>query len=354
MRSRASSRKWISRRPKHARNTRSGKKRIAAGLPTTKRPASRKRFATFSATNRANAGPQRKDKLFTFFLQKTEPKLAEETAKLQKLNAERKKLQDGVPSTLVTEAVPPRTMRISRRAIGWTIPGPRWNRPYRSFSLRACTARGRQAAIVAARSGELAYRCIKSVDGPRVCESVLGHAVRRRPLEAARRSRRAGRTAGASGVARLSGGGISRRRLELEGPAQADRALQRLSAIVGHHEGRGRARSRSIACTRGKVASVYRPRPCAIGRWRQAGCCRRPSAVGASSLINRPAITRGSTFRSASTSPTPARPLAARFVYPLAANVPPPSRACGVQRAEPRSARASAFVRIRRCNRWCC
>lgn len=64
------------------------------------------------------------DKLFTFFLQKTEPKLAEETAKLQKLNAERKKLQDGIPSTLVTEAVPPRTMRVLARGNWMDESGP--------------------------------------------------------------------------------------------------------------------------------------------------------------------------------------------------------------------------------------
>ncbi|MBA4020190.1 MAG: hypothetical protein C0483_23770 [Pirellula sp.] len=64
------------------------------------------------------------DKLFTFFLQKTEPKLAEETARLQKLNAERKKLQDSIPSTLVTEAVPPRTMRILARGNWMDETGP--------------------------------------------------------------------------------------------------------------------------------------------------------------------------------------------------------------------------------------
>ena len=64
------------------------------------------------------------DKLFTFFLQKTEPKLAEETARLQKLNAERKKLQDAIPSTLITEAVPPRTMRILARGNWMDESGP--------------------------------------------------------------------------------------------------------------------------------------------------------------------------------------------------------------------------------------
>lgn len=64
------------------------------------------------------------EKIFAYFLSRSEPKLAEETAKLQKLNAERKKLQDAIPSTLVTESVPPRTMRILARGNWMDESGP--------------------------------------------------------------------------------------------------------------------------------------------------------------------------------------------------------------------------------------
>ncbi|MGC3971814.1 MAG: DUF1553 domain-containing protein [Pirellulales bacterium] len=64
------------------------------------------------------------DKLLAYFLQQTEPKLAEQSKRLQDLNAQRKKLQDVIPSTLVTESTPPRTMRVLARGNWMDESGP--------------------------------------------------------------------------------------------------------------------------------------------------------------------------------------------------------------------------------------
>jgi hypothetical protein len=64
------------------------------------------------------------DKLFAFYLQLTEPKLAEQSKRIQVLNALRKKLQDAIPSTLLTEAVEPRTMRVLARGNWMDETGP--------------------------------------------------------------------------------------------------------------------------------------------------------------------------------------------------------------------------------------
>lgn len=64
------------------------------------------------------------DKLFAFYLQLTEPKLAEQSKRIQALNAQRKKLQDAIPSTLVTEGVKPRTMRVLARGNWMDETGP--------------------------------------------------------------------------------------------------------------------------------------------------------------------------------------------------------------------------------------
>jgi hypothetical protein len=63
----------------------------------------------------AKRNAQLSEKIFTFFLQSTEPKLAERTAKLKKLQAERTQFEASIPSTLVTEAVAPREIRVLAR-----------------------------------------------------------------------------------------------------------------------------------------------------------------------------------------------------------------------------------------------
>jgi len=63
----------------------------------------------------AKRTPQLTEKIFTLFLESKHPKLAEQTAKLKKLQAERTQFETSIPSTLVAEAVTPREIRVLAR-----------------------------------------------------------------------------------------------------------------------------------------------------------------------------------------------------------------------------------------------
>jgi hypothetical protein len=63
----------------------------------------------------AKRNAQLNDKIYAYFLQSTQPKLAEQTAKLKKLQTERTQFDATIPSTLVAEAVTPREIRVLAR-----------------------------------------------------------------------------------------------------------------------------------------------------------------------------------------------------------------------------------------------
>jgi hypothetical protein len=62
--------------------------------------------------------------LFTYYLEQAEPKLAAQVKLLKKQQAERAAFEASIPSTLVTETVPPRTMRLLARGNWMDETGP--------------------------------------------------------------------------------------------------------------------------------------------------------------------------------------------------------------------------------------
>ncbi|MCE9605868.1 MAG: DUF1553 domain-containing protein [Planctomycetia bacterium] len=68
--------------------------------------------------------PQTQERLFAYYLEQTDPKLGEQLKLLKQRQTERTTFEATIPSTLVTEAVAPRTMRILARGNWMDESGP--------------------------------------------------------------------------------------------------------------------------------------------------------------------------------------------------------------------------------------
>jgi hypothetical protein len=89
--------------------------------PVVKLPAD---IAKTLAEESAKRKPPQVEALFNYYLEQTEPKLAAQAKLLKQKQTERTAFEASIPSTLVTETAPPRTMRILARGNWMDETGP--------------------------------------------------------------------------------------------------------------------------------------------------------------------------------------------------------------------------------------
>ena len=157
---------------------------------------------------------------------------------------------------MVTQAVPPRTIRVLPRGNWLDETGPVVEPAIPAFLGNAESA-GQGDRASTSPTGSPTRRTASAAHGPRLRQSPLVSVLRRRPVEIARRLRRPGRAAGPPRTARQPRRRV-RQRLGRQALVKTHRHEPRLSPILDRHELKNA--TPRIGCLRARAAGGCRPR----------------------------------------------------------------------------------------------
>ena len=216
--------------------------------------------------------------------------------KIEQLQRQKAEFLAEVPTTLITEAVPPRTVRLLPRGNWQDDSGPVMSPAMPEF-LGKLAVNGRPTRL---GPGPLDGRAGESAGRPGAGQPAVATAVRRGAGADLRGPGHAGNAADASRAVGLAGGGAGRQRLGRKARDEANGHVANLPTDVAGHCRTGPPRSGEL------LARPARPLPLGRGNGprqrpgRRRPACRCGWAARRSSRTNRPVIGAFSIFRSGS------------------------------------------------------